>query len=107
MKEKLCSQPVLQFPKLSERFEVEVDASDHAVGGMLLQADSNDKFLPVAYYSNTLRAEQRRWSPHTKEAFALILALRHWRVYLAGTEFIIRTDYLSKNDGHYLIRSIN
>ena len=35
----------------------------------------------------TLNATQCKWSAHKKEAYALILALHHWKVYLAGTMF--------------------
>ena len=33
LKQKLLSKPVLNFPKVGEPFVVEVDASNHAVGG--------------------------------------------------------------------------
>ena len=88
----LCSYPVLAFPRISEPFIVEVDASDLAVGGVLLQDDSNGKSHPVAYFPNTLQAAQRKWSTYSKEAHALVLALRHWKVYLTGTRFI-RSDH--------------
>ena len=32
LKELLCSHPVLKFPMLGERFVLEVDASDYAIG---------------------------------------------------------------------------
>ena len=92
LKDRLCSYPILQFPKIGEKFEVEVDGSDTAVGGVLLQPNRSGKCLPVAYFSNSLNATQQKWSAHTKEAYALVLALRHWRVYLAGITFTIRTD---------------
>ena len=89
----LCSYPLLAFPRISEPFIVEVDASDLAVGGVLLQDDCNGKSHPVAYFSNTLQTSQRKWSAYSKEAYALVLALRHWKVYLTGTHFIIRSDH--------------
>ena len=64
-------------------------------GGILLQRDRNGHDCPVAYYSNTLQPAQRKWSAHTKESYALILALRHWRIYLCGVNFLIRTDHKS------------
>ena len=53
LKNLLCSYPVLAFPKLGESFVVEVDASDVAVGGVLLQEDERGIEHPVAYFSNT------------------------------------------------------
>ena len=93
LKNLLCSYPVLAFPKIGERFIVEVDANSSAVRGVLLQVGVNEKCHPVAFYSNTLNQAQRKWSTHSKEIYALILALRHWKVYLTGTNFVIRSDH--------------
>ena len=54
LKDLLCSYPVLSFPRIGEPFIVEVDGSDTAVGGVLLQRDWNGHDRPVAYYCNTL-----------------------------------------------------
>ena len=48
---------------------------------------------PVAYFSTAFTKSQRNWVPITKEAFALVLAVRHWHVYLIGTEFTLRSDH--------------
>ena len=93
LKDMLCSYPVLAFPRLGESFAVEVDASDVAVGGVLLQTDQMGKEHPVAYFSNTLKREQRNWSPYSKEAYAIVLATRHWKMYLVGSKFQIRSDH--------------
>ena len=50
---------------------MEVDVSDLAVGGVLLQDDSNSKSHPIAYFSSTLQAAQRKCSAYSKEAYAL------------------------------------
>lgn len=93
LKSKLCSYPVLTFPRLGESFVVEVDGSDVAVGGVLLQEDERGIEHPVAYFSNTLKREQRNWSAHSKEAYAIVLATRHWKSYLVGTKFRTRSDH--------------
>ncbi len=93
LKQELCSEPVLAFPRIGERFTVEVDASDVAFGGVLSQMGSDSKIHPVAYFSDTVQKSQKGWAPVTKEAFALILAIRHWYVYLAGNHFILHSDH--------------
>ena len=93
LKRQLASKPVLCFPRLDKPFIVEVDASNHAVGGVLSQVFDDGKLHPVAYYSTALQASQKQWSATTKEAFALILAIRHWHVYLAGTSFVLNSDH--------------
>ena len=72
---------------------MEVDASNYAVGGVLCQKGDAEEIHPVAYYSTTLKGSQKNWPTHSKEAFAVIMAIRHWHVYLAGSEFIIRSDH--------------
>ena len=93
LKQKLSSKPVLSFPKLGEPFIVEVDASNHAVGGVLSQVGNDDCLHPVAYFSTALQPSQKNWSATTKEAFALVCAVRHWQVYLAGTTFVLNSDH--------------
>ena len=93
LKELLCSYPVLAFPRLGDPFIVEVDGSDVAVGGVLLQESDLGDVHPVAYFSNSLKREQRPWSPYTKEAYAIVLATRHWKTYLIGSKFVIRSDH--------------
>lgn len=93
LKEKLSSKPVLSFPKLGEPFIVEVDASNHAVGGVLSQVGNDNCLHPVAYFSTALHTSQKNWSATTMEAFALVCAVRHWRVYLAGTSFVLNSDH--------------
>ena len=46
LKQKLLSKPVLSFPKLGEPFIVEVDASNHAVGGVSSQVGNDDCLHP-------------------------------------------------------------
>ena len=93
LKRELSSDPVLRFPNLQQEFVVEVDASNYAVGGILSQKAEDDELHPVAYFSTALQQSQRNWSATTKEAFALIVAVRHWHVYLAGTHFTLMSDH--------------
>ena len=93
LKDKLCSKPVLRFPRCGDPFIVEVDASDVAIGGVVSQQQPDGTTHPVAFLSSTLNSSQQRWSTHSKEAYALLLAVRSWHVYLAGTEFILNSDH--------------
>ena len=93
LKAKLISEPILKFPDLNQPFFVEVDASNHAVGGILSQKGVSEQLHPVAYFSTALRKDQKNWSATNKEAFALVLAVRHWNVYLAGSKFVLNSDH--------------
>lgn len=93
LKQQLSSEPVLAFPRLGEDFIVDVDASDLAFGGVLMQEGSDSQLHPVAYFSDSVQKSQKSWAPTTKEAFALVLAVRHWHVYLAGRHFVLNSDH--------------
>ena len=93
IKRRLTSQPILAFPKLNETFIIEVDASDFAAGGVLSQKGSDGLLHSIAYFSTAFKSSQRNWATITKEAFALILAIRHWHVYLSGTPFVLNSDH--------------
>ena len=71
-------------------FEVETDASDFAIAATLSQ-----KGRPVSFFSRTLQGPEVNHASVEKEAKAIIEAVRHWRHYLTGRHFIIRTDQRS------------
>ena len=48
LKQKITIQPVLALPRREGKFRVEVDASGHAIGGVLLQ-EQEGKWKPVAF----------------------------------------------------------
>ena len=93
LKRHLCSDPILAFPRLGEEFVIDVDASDVAFGGVLLQMGADRQLHPVGYFSDSVQASQKAWAPTTKEAFALVLAVRHWAVYLTGQHFVLHSDH--------------
>jgi len=41
LKEKLCEEPVLQYSDFSKPFILTIDASGTAIGGILLQGETN------------------------------------------------------------------
>ena len=59
LKDKLLSEPVLQFPDLGQPFELEVDASSHAVGGVLSQRGVDDKFHQLHIFRQLCRSPRR------------------------------------------------
>ena len=60
LKAKLISEPILKFPDLNQPFFVEVDASNHAVGGILSQKGVSEQLHPLAYFSTALEVITRK-----------------------------------------------
>lgn len=79
--------PVLGLVDVTKLFEVETDASDFALGGVLLQEGH-----PIAYESRKLNSAERRYTISKKEMLAVAHCLRAWRQYLLGSRFVVRTD---------------
>ena len=86
---------MLRQPQLDKPFEVEVDASGFALGGVLLQRQEDGKKHPIGYYSATLNEAQHNYDIYELELLAIAECLKHWRLYLAGSphEIIVHTDH--------------
>ncbi|KAL9256840.1 Retrovirus-related Pol polyprotein from transposon 17.6-like protein [Drosera capensis] len=87
LKRVVSSEPVLSLADHSKPFEVHTDASDFAIGGVLMQEGH-----PIAFESRKLNDTERRYSVHEKEMTAVIHCLLTWRHYLLGSKFVVMTD---------------
>lgn len=92
LKDLLCHEPVLQSPNFSERFIVQVDASDVGLGAVLAQGEADDE-RPVLFLSRKLFERERKYSTIEKEGLAIKWAVDSLRYYLLGREFTLRTDH--------------
>ena len=70
LKEAISTELVLWLPDLDLPFEVQTDASDRALGGVLVQEGH-----PVAFESRKLNNAERRYSTHEKEMTAMVHCL--------------------------------
>jgi hypothetical protein len=61
LKKFLCSTPILSIPYLQQPFEIETNASDHAVGVVLTEHDH-----PMAYHSETLSYDVCKYPTYDK-----------------------------------------
>lgn len=85
----LSSPPVLRAPDFQRPFLLAVDACDVGVGAVLLQAGQDGYERPVAYFSRKLNKHQQAYSTVRKEALALVLAEKHFEVYVASSEKVV------------------
>jgi len=82
-----------EYPRFDREFIIQTDASDVGVGVVLSQLDDDGVENPVAFGSQSLSARERNYSTTEKRAYAIVYALRHFRVYLLGRQFKLVTDH--------------
>jgi hypothetical protein len=67
---KLTHAPLLQLPDFGKTFELECDASEIRIGGVLLQEGKL-----IAYFSENLSESSLKYSTYDKELYALVRVL--------------------------------
>ena len=92
LKNALTSGPVLISPDISKTFLLDTDASDVGIGAVLSQM-KDEKECVVAYFSQSLSKSERNYCTTRKELLAVVKAVKHFRYYLLGKPFIVRTDH--------------
>ena len=93
LKQSLSSAPILAFPDFQKPFILDTDASDTGLGGVLSQAQDDGSECVVAYASRVLTRPERRYCVTRRELLAVVTFTRHFRPYLLGRSFTIRTDH--------------
>jgi hypothetical protein len=78
------------MPDFAKPFIVECDASSHGFGAVLIQEGH-----PIAFYSRPVAPRHRALAAYERELIGLVQAVRHWRPYLWGRSFVIRTGHYS------------
>jgi len=94
LKKRLISAPVLMLPDFSKSFVLDTDASGEGLGAVLSQI-INGKEHVISYASRTLSHTEKRYCATRREMLALVWGSRHFRPYLYGRKFLLRTDHNS------------
>jgi hypothetical protein len=92
LKQALCEAPVLIHPDPTQPYVLYTDASDLAVGGILVQKKDGVEKV-VAYLSHKLTGAALSWPAIEKEAYAILYSLKKFHCYLYGAQFEIHTDH--------------
>ncbi len=75
---------VLKLSNFDKDFESHSNASDFAIGGVLVQ----DGRL-VAFESKKLSEMERRWPTHEKEMWAVVHCLKTWGHYIGSKDVVV------------------
>lgn len=103
LKNFLAQGPVLIAPDFTQPFALQTDASDAALGAVLLQ-EVKGILHPVAYHSSKLNIHQRRYSTIEKELLAIVSAIQKFECYIQPAQEPLQV-YTDHNPLAFLNRS--
>ena len=82
---------ILSLPNFHLNFILETDASDNCIGAALMQK-IDGKECPIAFYSRAMTVAEKNYDTSQKELLAIVKSMEHFKQFLYGKEFIIKTD---------------
>jgi len=93
LRNKLTTAPVLAFPDYNRPFLLDTDASNSGIGAVLSQLQDDGTERVIAYASRLLTKPERRYCVTRRELLAVVTFTQHFRPYLLGRQFLLRTDH--------------
>lgn len=88
----LVNVTMLAHPISEAPIVLMVDASDIALGAVLQQR-TKDGLEPLSFFSRKLTPAQTRYSTYDRELLAIYEAIKHFRHWLEGRQFVVFTDH--------------
>ena len=85
--EEISSGRILSFPNETDDYQLETDASENSIGGVLLQGTTI-----IGFFSKKLTDAERRYPIQEKEALAVIKALEYFRKFIFNSKVTIYCD---------------
>ena len=94
LKKKLVVAPILGYPEPDGEYILYTYASACGVGGVLSQLQAGKERV-IAYYSKTLTPAEENYCMTRRELLAVVKGIKHFRPYLYGRHFRLRTNHAS------------
>lgn len=88
----ITTAPTLILPDPSKPYVITADACGYGIGACLMQ-DHGKGLQPIAFLSKKLTDAELKYETHERELLALFRALKEWRHYLYGSQFVLKTDH--------------
>ena len=82
----------MAYPTDTGEFLLDTDALDTAIGAVLSQ-QQNELLKTIAYASRSLTKCERKYCVTRKELLAIVNFTQHFRHYLLGRKFRVRSDH--------------
>src|SRR6266436_2753337 len=89
LKNTFSTAPVLCHWAPDLQMTVEMDASDHAIAGILSVTTQDNKIHLVAFFSHSLQGAEKNYNTHNKELLAVFEAFKNWQHFLEGSAKVI------------------
>ncbi|GFU76754.1 retrovirus-related Pol polyprotein from transposon 297 [Trichonephila clavipes] len=86
------SPPILKQAVSPKPFLIRTDASNYALGAVLLQGEDKEEH-PVEFASRLLNPAERNYSTTEREALAVVWALNKFRGYIDGASITVASDH--------------
>jgi hypothetical protein len=88
VKRALTEAPVLISPDFTKDFYLFSFAFEHTIAAVLLQKNNEGYEQPIAFFSKALRDVSLNYKIMEKQAFALVKAIKDFRVYILHSHTI-------------------
>lgn len=95
LQEALAFSPILVHSDFDKQFVLFTDASDVTVGDFFAQINNNKVNYHIFYYSKTLSKAKRNYIVTKRECLVVLLAIKHFLIFLYGTHFRIIIENFS------------
>jgi len=93
MKELLTSPPILAWPDPTLPYRIYSDGSQQGLAATLMQVYPDGKERVVEYWSKSLSDVEFRYHTTEFELMAVVMSMRYFRPYIAGTLVTVFTDH--------------
>ena len=93
LRQQLVSPPILAFPDYQKPFILDTDATFLGIGAVLSQEQDDGQERVISYGSRVLSKTERHYCVTCRELLAIVYFLQHFRPYLLGRHFTLRSDH--------------
>ena len=84
----MIEAPVLIAPDYTKDFAIFSFASEDTIAIVLLQKNSDGLEQPISFFSKTLRESELKYNTMEKQAYALVKALKFFRIYVLHSKIL-------------------
>ena len=84
----LVEAPVLMDPDYTKYFAIFSFALEDTIAVVLLQKNSDNLEQPISFFSKTLRDSKLKYNIMEKQAYALVKALKFFRIYVLHSKVV-------------------